>query len=142
MANDPRLFQSTRDEPNWLAALELIDHAEADQVIESYFYGQCAAASLAIVTKTLVVTMPGFKSINIGRSQGDAIHDALRLTHGVTDSGVSQRLGFGQIQRAFVDGAASDGANHAVAANAQQATNVIEIGDTAGGDDGQTGVAR
>lgn len=57
--DDSSLFQPTRDEPNRLSPLELIDHAEADQVIESYFYRQCAAASPAIVTETLVVTMPG-----------------------------------------------------------------------------------
>ena len=118
MANDARLFQSSRDQPDRLATLELIHDTEADEVIQPNFHRQRAAAGLAIAAQTVVIAMPGVEAVNVGRAQWDTIHDALRSSQGLADSGVSQGLCFGQIQRAFVDGAAGDGANHAIAAHA------------------------
>src|SRR5690606_6485866 len=47
---------------------------------------------------------------------------------------VAQRLGFGHVQRAFVDGAAGDGADDAGGIGIEQALDVAQIMDAAGGD--------
>lgn len=57
--DDPRPFQSSRDEPNRLPSLELIDHPETDEVIQPHFHRQRAAASVAIAAETVVIAMPG-----------------------------------------------------------------------------------
>mgnify|MGYP003488241427 CR=1 FL=1 len=80
MADDTGFFQPPR---------ELVDKAKPDQIIQPHFYGQGAAAGVAVAAQSVMIAMPGVEPVNVGRSKWNAAHHARRLTQDEVGSGVS-----------------------------------------------------
>lgn len=89
MADDTGFFQPPRDQSSRLFALELVDKAKPDQIIQPHFYGQGAAAGVAVAAQSVMIAMPGVEPVNVGRSKWNAAHHARRLTQDEVGSGVS-----------------------------------------------------
>ena len=57
-----------------LVTLEGIDHLEADQVINAYFYRQGATRGVAISAQAVAVARPGFQAFGVGRGDQTCLH--------------------------------------------------------------------